>query len=336
METRTNHLFVGGFVLLLVAALVGFIIWTVKSDIEATSTKFYYTYFTGSVSGLSTASEVRYRGIPIGTVTDIRIDPSDVERVRVTLEIAAETPIKTDSVAAIEFQGITGVSFVQISGGSNAAPDLVASDGEEIPVLASRRSALEELFASTPELIENAVGLVSDVSALFGEENQTAIANTLAHLEILTGTLAANSGNIDLMIADASAVAEELSGAAAEIRAFTEGTRGDIQGLAGDARGLIQATRRNLDTLSQDLGLLIADIRGTADSLTRTSDEIGGLVAETREPFRDFSNDGLYDLTRLVAEMRTLVASLSRVSDQLESDAPGFLFGTDEEGFEAQ
>ena len=122
---------VGAFVLLLVAGLVAFIIWAVKADVDAKHT-YYHVYFTGSVSGLSKVSEVRYRGVPIGTVTDIRIDPENVERVRVTVDVSGETQIKEDSVASIEMQGITGVALVQISGGRQSTPNLEAQDGEKI------------------------------------------------------------------------------------------------------------------------------------------------------------------------------------------------------------
>ena len=101
METRSNHLLVGTFVLLLVAGSVAFIIWAVKADVDAKVTN-YHVYFAGSVSSLSNVSEVRYRGAPIGTVTDIRIDPENVERVRVTLDVSGDTPIKEDSIASIE------------------------------------------------------------------------------------------------------------------------------------------------------------------------------------------------------------------------------------------
>ena len=115
----------GSLVLLLVAGLVAFIIWAVKADVDAKHT-YYHVYFTGSVSGLSKVSEVRYRGVPIGTVTDIRIDAENVERVQVTLDVSGETLIKEDSVASIEMQGITGVALVQISGGRQDSADLTA------------------------------------------------------------------------------------------------------------------------------------------------------------------------------------------------------------------
>ncbi|MDP7344884.1 MAG: MlaD family protein, partial [Alphaproteobacteria bacterium] len=166
METRTNHFLVGAFVLLLVAGLGAFIIWAVKADVDAEHTN-YHVYFAGSVSGLSKVSEVRYRGVPIGTVTDIRIDPENVERVRVTLDVSGDTAIKEDSIASIEMQGITGIAIVQISGGRQSSPALQAQPGEVYPVIQSKRSSLEKLFSDTPELINRILTLVETVTRIF-------------------------------------------------------------------------------------------------------------------------------------------------------------------------
>jgi phospholipid/cholesterol/gamma-HCH transport system substrate-binding protein len=336
VETRSSHFIVGIFVLVLVGGLVAFTVWSVKSDVDATSTKTYQIYFRGSVSGLSGASEVRYRGIPIGQVTDIQIDPDDVERVRVMIEVRANTPIKEDSIAQVELQGITGGSFVQISGGSNASPTLEAEEDEEHPIIQSRRGQLEELFAGTPELINRVTELVGTVANIFSEENQDAISATLANVQILSDTLAANSGNVDTLISDVSLTAQDLRQAAVEIRGLAGELRGNLDELATTANTTVASAGENIDILGRGMQALMGDLRETSQSLTRTSNEIGSLLAESREPIRDFTSEGLYDLSRLVSEMRDLVASLTRVGEQLESDAPGFLFGTPEEGFRAQ
>ena len=181
METRTNHFLVGAFVLLLVAGLGAFIIWAVKADVDAEHTN-YHVYFAGSVSGLSKVSEVRYRGVPIGTVTDIRIDPDNVERVRVTLDVSGDTVIKEDSIASIEMQGITGVAIVQISGGRQSSPALEARPGEVYPVIQSKRSSLEKLFSDTPELINRILTLVETVTRIFDDKNIAAIGGMLEPL----------------------------------------------------------------------------------------------------------------------------------------------------------
>lgn len=335
METRTNHLLVGVLVLLLVAGLVAFIIWAVKADVDAKHTN-YHVYFAGSVSGLSNVSEVRYRGVPIGTVTDIRIDPDNVEHVRVTLDVSGETPIKEDSIASIEMQGITGVALVQISGGRQSSPDLKAQEGEKYPVIQSKRSGLEKLFTDTPELINRVLTLVETVTRLFDEKNIAAIGGTLANTEKITAALADSAGKIDAFLIDASATA-------AELRAAVKEMRGDLTHLMANADATLISARATLDTIGDetvvlggDARALIADLRGSAHSLSSMSEEIQGLVADTRAPLNDFTAEGLYEFARLITEMRTLVASLSRIADGLESDPSGYLFGGTEGGFETE
>ncbi len=335
METRTNHFLVGAFVLLLVAGLGAFIIWAVKADVDAEHTN-YHVYFAGSVSGLSKVSEVRYRGVPIGTVTDIRIDPENVERVRVTLDVSGDTAIKEDSIASIEMQGITGIAIVQISGGRQSSPALQAQPGEVYPVIQSKRSSLEKLFSDTPELINRILTLVETVTRIFDDQNIEAIGGTLANAEKITASLAGSMAKLDAFLVDASGTAQELRATAKELR-------GDLAHLTANADATLISARATLDTIGDetaalggDARALIADLRGTARSLSAMSEEIQGLVADSRGPIDDFTTEGLYDFARLVAEMRTLVASLSRIADDLESDPGGYLFGGTEQGFQTE
>lgn len=335
METKSNNIVVGSFVLLLVAGLIAFIIWTVKSDVDSI-TKNYTVYFTGSVSGLNVAGGVRYRGIPVGTITDIRIDPKNVDRVQVTLEISGDTPIKEDTVASVEMAGITGVSFVQIAGGSNESPTLRKAASEKYPVIQSKQSGLQELFSSTPELINRVIVLADSATKLLDERNRDSIASTLANLDVLTGTLAANSGNIDLLIADASLATRSLRQTMEETNLLVAETRDNLARVTANANKTLTTANDTIGALGPDAQLLIGDMRTATASLTNTSNELGALVSENRAPLNDFTEDGLYEFARLITEMRALVASLSRIAEQLEADPAGFLFGEDEEGFQAQ
>ena len=117
METRANHVLVGSFVLALVAAAVVAALWLSKIELDRTQVRFLI-YFQGNVTGLNIGSAVRYRGVPVGNVIDIRIDPENVERVRVLIEVTDDTPVKRDTIASLGIQGITGIAFIQLSGGT--------------------------------------------------------------------------------------------------------------------------------------------------------------------------------------------------------------------------
>ena len=134
METRANHLLIGTFVLVVTAGAFGFVLWLAKLDIDR-EFQSYHICFEGSVSGLSLGSDVLYRGIPVGTVTEILIDPEDPGRVLVAVDLASTTPIRQDSIATLEVQGITGVSLIQIGGGGHDSPVLQAEPGAAFPVI---------------------------------------------------------------------------------------------------------------------------------------------------------------------------------------------------------
>jgi phospholipid/cholesterol/gamma-HCH transport system substrate-binding protein len=111
MEIRASYLIVGAVVLALLAGLAGFSLWLVDAGVDRDLAR-YEIDFAGSVSGLPEGGQVLYRGIPVGRVADIRINPDNVEAVLVTIEVDRETPIKEDTVATLEFQGLTGIAYV--------------------------------------------------------------------------------------------------------------------------------------------------------------------------------------------------------------------------------
>jgi phospholipid/cholesterol/gamma-HCH transport system substrate-binding protein len=127
------------------------------------------------------------------------------------------------------------------------------------------------------------------------------------------------------------------------VRALTQDARTNLNSLAKDATALIADARSTLETVDKQVGgigdqakQVLGGFGATAGSIAQTSDELRGLIAENRKPIRDFSGEGLYDLSRMIVEMRGLVSSLSRIAERLESDPSLFLFGGPEKGYQAQ
>lgn len=185
METRSNYALVGGFVLSFLLAMVVFIIWLSNSDFRERLAE-YDIYFDGSVSGLKKGSTVNYRGVPIGSVHDIVIDPTNVEKILVRVRINQDVPIKQDSLAALETQGLTGVSIIQIQGGTQASPLLKSTPGRHRPVIPSKSSLLEQVAGSMPELISRVSTMVEEVRVVFNEENRKSLGETLKNLQQIT------------------------------------------------------------------------------------------------------------------------------------------------------
>src|SRR5882724_13232200 len=104
METRGHYIVVGGFVITLLFGILVAVIWLTHAQFQREG-KIYDIYFSGSVSGLNDGAAVRYKGVAIGRVLGIRLDPENVERIRVRIEVDTRTPIKQDAVASLETQG---------------------------------------------------------------------------------------------------------------------------------------------------------------------------------------------------------------------------------------
>ncbi|MBM3490526.1 MAG: MCE family protein [Alphaproteobacteria bacterium] len=326
METRANHLLIGSFVLAIMLGTLGFIVWLAKIEIDR-EFAYYRILFEGAVSGLSVGGDVRFNGILVGKVAEILIDRDNPARVRVLVEIGSETPVRTDTIATLELQGITGVSYVQLSGGSPSSPMLEPKQRGEIPVIPSARSAIQELFAGAPELINRIIILVDRMSQLVDDNNRRAFANTLSNVEKLTSDLTQRGGSIETTLHNIERTTAALPGLIAEVQQLARRLN-DIADSAeatlAVARGAIAAVDGTLDGQVRPL---IQDLRRSAQNFETAGREFVQLMQENREPLGVFASDGLVEFTRFVQEARQLVATAGRLMEDLQSDPAQFLFG---------
>ena len=116
METRANYVLIGSFVMLAAAALVMFAVWVSRVQFNR-EFAMYDVVFEGAVNGLSEGGEVRFNGIKVGEVTNLALDRRDPNNVIARIRVDAQTPVREDSKAVLDFMGITGVTFIQIDAG---------------------------------------------------------------------------------------------------------------------------------------------------------------------------------------------------------------------------
>lgn len=189
METRANYVLVGSFVLTGFLTIIIFLVWLSKINFGE-SYQLYDIYFHGAVTGLKKGATVQYRGVPIGTVKDITIKPKDVEMIRVRISVEKKVKLREDVCASLEMQGLTGVSFVQIKGGTNSKPVLEAKPGKKYPVIPAKASLLEEVAGSVPEILAMTTHLIRQIQDVLSEENREALKKTIENIEDITNYLA--------------------------------------------------------------------------------------------------------------------------------------------------
>jgi phospholipid/cholesterol/gamma-HCH transport system substrate-binding protein len=270
METKANYVAVGAFVLACVIGLVVTVLWLAGVQYSQ-EYAYYQAFFKGPVTGLGKGTVTRYNGIEVGRITDLEFDPSDPQRVIVTVQVQPNLNIREDSVASIESQGLTGGTYVEISGGTASAPLLVAKEGEHYPVIRTKQSTFAQLEQSAPEVVAKLNVAVSRLNDLLNDNNRRSIAHILSNLDETTQVIARRSADIDATIANANKTMANLDQASTNLKPTLEHVDLTIQKygkVADDADAFI-----NGDGMAQ-LSDLIGEMRRLVSSLTQFSDQL--------------------------------------------------------------
>ncbi len=184
MYSRVNYTIVGIFVLLFGAGLMWFAFWLAKYGIHR-EFDTYKLHMIESVSGLSKDSVVKLRGVDIGRVSEIRIDPENIEKIDVFLKIKHGVPIKEDMIAHTEMLGVTGLLSIEIDGGTNGAKNLEPTV-DHIPVIRSAPSWFTKTTRGLGTLSERITSLVDKSQKLLSEKNIETLGKVFENTERFT------------------------------------------------------------------------------------------------------------------------------------------------------
>src|SRR6187397_2841243 len=135
METRAPYALIGLFVLAAIGAVFGFVYWLNNAGGLSKRT-VYQVRFQNTVSGLLTGAAVLFNGIRVGEVTDLRLDPDNPLLVNATIAVSADTPVRADTKAGLDFQGLTGVPVVTLQGGGTPLSAAQKSSAEPYVLVA--------------------------------------------------------------------------------------------------------------------------------------------------------------------------------------------------------
>jgi len=208
METRANYALIGLFTLLVIAAAFGFVFWFSGGD-RGQGRQSVRIVFSGSVSGLSRGSIASFNGISVGEVTDISLLPEDPRRVVAVIQVDRSTPIRTDTRARLEYQGLTGVAQIALSGGEPGAPPLAAGPGQPLPTIFADRSDFQDLLESARNIARRADDVLERVGRVISD-NEGSINRTVQNVERFSQALGDNSAGIDRFLEQVGQAAERI------------------------------------------------------------------------------------------------------------------------------
>ncbi len=257
METRAHYVMVGSFVIAVLSALIVFVLWMAKIDFGDKS-KIYNIYFEGSVTGLRVNEDVRYHGVPIGTVKQIKVDKKNINRIRVQVAIKDPILIRENTIASIEAQGLTGYTYIQIQGGTEDSPILKTKQGERYPVISSQPSRIEMLFNNAPMILANLSQLSENLNHLLNQENRTHVKGILENIHKVSGNLAEGRSSLEATLQEFQSTLRDIRNLITQnqggVEGFTSTGLAEFTNLTRETREMVNSIKQIADSLNQSAG----------------------------------------------------------------------------------
>ena len=301
MERNAHYAAIGLATSVLVVGLLLFVVWFAKVSL-AKNYDVYRVEFVGAVRGLSKGGEVHFNGIKVGDVTDLKLDAKNANVVIARIQITSDVPVKTDTSAQLEPQGITGVSYIQLSAGSPKAPLLkaVTPPDKFPPVIHSLPSPLSELLEGSGALLTKANDALNRVNQVLSDDNIKQVSATMHDVREIADELREHKDVIEH--AD-----EAIKNANEAMKNFTA--------LAQSGRSLVDGDGK---TAVQNISKAAADIDASAK-------KVNDLIAKLSGPTTDFAASGLPQLTATAASLQQTADSLNELLREIRASPQGLV-----------
>jgi len=283
MEKNEHYIIVGSFVLIAILGLIAFALW-LNGTRGIHDYLYYQIHFHESVNGLSNGSPVTYRGVDIGNVVSMKIDPAEANTIVTRVRVLADTPIRQDTSAMLKIQGITGTRYIDLSGGEVIQPAIKggSADKGDLPEITSKYSDIATLENEVPKLVDKASAIATQADHLLDDES-------LAHTHAILQRWDDISKNLEQQTIQLDAIIKTTD-------------------------HLVQTTDKVMSQIDA------ADINGTLKQLHATSIQLNKLTTSTNtaaaESFENF-DDLVLDTKKTSQEIRALAHNLNENPSQV-------------------
>ena len=294
MDARVNYTAVGSFVIVLGIALVAISAW-LTSAADTKVYDYYRVYTRESVAGLNLNASVKYKGVDVGQVTNIELDRDNPDRVELILKIEQGAPIRENTIAKLVSRGVTGLVYVELSGGGQSPP-LMPNPDEPFPIIKSGPSLVSR--------VEDAFNNLSiKLDYLLREENLIAFSQILANVEAVTTLVAARSDNITQILVSLETIANTLAVNVNNIE----------NSLSNFSDTLGNSTRigNKLESLLIQTKTTLVETTPMIKAITKTTEEVEKAVADSRREIHQLAQ-------QTAPELNTLLTNLQRLTDTME------------------
>jgi phospholipid/cholesterol/gamma-HCH transport system substrate-binding protein len=312
MENRAYALITGVFVLAVAAAIV---VWAQWLGGERAVRTPYRVVSTTPVSGLNVQGNVRYRGISVGRVMQIRLDPADKRRILIDIEVDEVVPVTRETYAQLGQEGITGIAYVHLlEEMKDAKPEPAAASADGVVEIPLRPSFLDNMADNAEATLRDARTLIANVNALLVPENRQRIGRMLASLERSSANLEELSQRLPGMVARTDARLQAWLG--------EENRR-----LARDSLARLNESAKALPGLAEESRKLIEDARALVAQANRLAGEAQGAAGELRGAAASVQRDTLPRVNELAESVERGARRIGRLAETLEREPSSVLFG---------
>lgn len=309
MERNANYTLVGLSTLILTVALVVFVVWLARLRINA-EYDLYDIVFQGPVRGLNEGGEVHFNGIKVGEVSKIALDKFNPRNVIARVRVTEDVPIRVDSYATLEPQGITGLNYVQITAGSGSRQLLKDADQPRcereglaracIPVIRSQRSAISDLLEGGGTVLTRTIEALDRMNRVLSDQNIKTFSAALSDTQAVTAELRERKS----IIADAQSAVQRIEEATTEIAALSKSTREIVE---GDGKRTVK------------------NLADAAEEGRAAAQEARTMISRLQGPTADFATNGLPQITGAVIQLQSAAESLERLVNEVQSNPTGAL-----------
>ena len=288
MENKAHAFAAGVFVLVVTALLLGMVMWLMRDTVSTTR---YEMTTTEAVTGLQPQAAVRFKGVAVGKVLDIDFDPAKPGNVLVEIAVDRDAPVTQSTFATLAFQGVTGLSFVQLDDdGSSTQPPAAGPNGA--PRIPLRPNALGQLQDMASELVEK-VGQATDrINQMLGPDNQAALTGALTELGAAAKSLNQLAANTD------KTIQSQFGPGKADISALIKQTSGTLSTIEKSA-SQVRVTAANLDTTVGELSKGVERVTGPGGVVDRMGEGASTVTSTTLPRIQNLTEDASRTIRRL-------------------------------------
>jgi phospholipid/cholesterol/gamma-HCH transport system substrate-binding protein len=315
MEAEARYTYVGAAVIALLLALAGAVVWLKGSGARG-DYNYYAIYFEEqALDGLQVGGEVNLRGIKVGRVQDYILAPTKLNRVRVEIRVDRRVPVRTNTVAVVSRNFVTGIAAIALVNREPAGEPLTTvREGDQLPVIAEGQSNIDELTGRVAQVGDLASTALRNVNELLAPENRRDVTATLKNLRDLTAGLTARLAALDKTLDRAGVAANSISVA------------GNRLGKAGDrVATVVERTGAGLDTTLAQTSQALEDARA---SLARAVNSIEAVQKQTGATAQRLEQSAVNvddQLSVATSELRLSAEAAARVLDRLRDPRAALL-----------